>query len=439
MWAASCVLARPTAIFTARSRLAESLYIGCHTNTEARLSMPKPGSVPLIIVAGVQKGGSSSMRDLLSGQGLCHTATGELQFFNHECFAGRTIREDEREAYFAEWHHCRAHAHALDATGGVRGVGFDKSPATYVQPWIPLRVCQALPPQQKILLMLRDLVSRAFSGYHQCLSVGQFRPPKLLATASLNRSHPEHDSFSVAVALEVEVAHRCSPWGSGYPERDAELGEAYAKCCVRIAAQHGFQSPNAWPLCQTTPRCNNDTRVGRHHRKEIAGRIHGTFGKWCYTHVLAGVYSRHLQLWYRYHLPRNVLIGRSEAFFANESAFMQELMHELVGLDFVVRPVAAIRSAAATRGARMPNATRLMLQRFCAPGSNQRMACACTCATAVCCVDSQRVEHHHGPHISTQIAQAMHTNPQKSSRRVPITARGMVYKSTYLHVMTDCF
>jgi len=30
-------------------------------------------------------------------------------------------------------------------------------------------------------------------------------------------------------------------------------------------------------------------------------------------------------LWYRYHHPRNVLIGRSEAFFANESAFMQEL------------------------------------------------------------------------------------------------------------------
>jgi len=61
---------------------------------------------------------------------------------------------------------------------------FDKSPATYVQPWIPLRVCQALPPQQKILLMLRDPVSRAFSGYHQCLSVGQFRPPKLLARHS---------------------------------------------------------------------------------------------------------------------------------------------------------------------------------------------------------------------------------------------------------------
>lgn len=44
-------------IFTARSRrLTESMYIGCHINTEARLSMPKPGSVPLIIVAGVQKG-----------------------------------------------------------------------------------------------------------------------------------------------------------------------------------------------------------------------------------------------------------------------------------------------------------------------------------------------------------------------------------------------
>ena len=90
--------------------------------------MPKPGIVPLIIVAGVQKGGSSSMRDLLSQQGLCHPATGELQFFNHECFAGRPIQEDEREAYFAEWHHCRAQAHS----GGVQGLlGFDKSPATY--------------------------------------------------------------------------------------------------------------------------------------------------------------------------------------------------------------------------------------------------------------------------------------------------------------------
>ena len=353
-----------TVIFTARSRLAESMYTGCHISTEARLSMPKPGIVPLIIVAGVQKGGSSSMRDLLSQQGLCHPATGELQFFNHECFAGRPIQEGEREAYFAEWHHCRAQAHSPDAAGGVQGLlGFDKSPATYIQPWIPLRVCQALPPRQKILLILRDPVSRAFSGYHQCVGVRQFRPPKLRTIA--NRTHQERDHFSVAAALEVEVAQRCSPWGSGYPERDAELGEAYAKCCVRIAAQHGFQAPSAWPLCKTTPRCDNSTRVGRHRRMAVS--LGGTFGQWCYTHVLAGVYARHLRLWYRHHHPRDVLIARSEALFANESAFMHELMHELLGLDFVVRRVAAVRSAAATGGAIMPNATRLMLQRFYQP------------------------------------------------------------------------
>mmetsp|Transcript_9218 Transcript_9218/g.29220 ORF Transcript_9218/g.29220 Transcript_9218/m.29220 type:complete len:313 (+) Transcript_9218:162-1100(+) len=59
-------------VFTARSRFAESLYVGCHAQyTRPRLSRVKPETVPLVIVAGVQKGGSSSMRNLLSQQGMC--------------------------------------------------------------------------------------------------------------------------------------------------------------------------------------------------------------------------------------------------------------------------------------------------------------------------------------------------------------------------------
>mmetsp|Transcript_9218 Transcript_9218/g.29221 ORF Transcript_9218/g.29221 Transcript_9218/m.29221 type:complete len:273 (+) Transcript_9218:530-1348(+) len=232
-----------------------------------------------------------------------------------------------------------------------------------MQPWIPLRVCQALPPRQKILLLLRDPVSRAFSGYHQCISVGQFWPPRLRATA--NRTDRELDHFSLSVALEVDVAQRCSPWGTGDPERDAALGEAYAECCAQVAARYGLQSPHTWPLCTTTPRCRNGTRVGPHRRMAIS--LGGTFGQWCYTHVLAGVYARHLRLWYRHHRPSDVLLARSEAFFANESAFMHELTHQLLGHNRTVRPVVSVRAAVATGSAKMSNTTRRLLQQFYQP------------------------------------------------------------------------
>ena len=334
-----------TLLFSARSSLARSLYVGC---PPPRLDITKPRLAPLIIVAGVQKGGSSSARDLLHRYGLCEPGnSGELHFFNHECFAVRPVQDEERAAYYQEWRHCRSR---LDTRTSVHVFGrssFDKSPATYIQPWIPLRVCQALPPRQKILLLLREPVARAFSGYRQCHTGHTFSPPRLLANASRRNL----DGFSVAAALEVDVARRCSPWGTGEPERDAALGEAFSACCVQVAQEHGLREPSSWPLCRTTPHCANGTRVGHHARG--ASRRGGAFGQWCYTHVLAGVYVRYLRLWYRHHRPHDILLGRSEDFYANQSGFMSELMPMILGLNRSYEPPKAtteIRSAQATRG-----------------------------------------------------------------------------------------
>ena len=306
------------------------------------------------------------MRDILPRQGLCKPLTGELQFFNHECFAParRPVEAEERETYFAEWRHCRG-VHTLNEMGLVRGSGFDKSPATYIQPWIPLRVCQALPPRQKILLLLREPVARAFSGYHQCRLTRMAAPLQLRADHMAARNDTPHD-FSVAAALEVDVARRCSPWGTGDPERDIALGEAFSTCCTRVAQEHGLRAPSNWPLCSTTPHCATGKHVGPHRRMAISKG--GTFGQWCYTHVLAGVYVRYLRLWYRHHHPRDVLLVRSEDFFANQSGVVDELMSALLGPNrSVSKPVIEVRSAEATKGAEMHSETRRMLQRFYAP------------------------------------------------------------------------
>ena len=148
MAAATAAAPMSRRVFTADTSLAASLYTGCaasHLASNATSAL-RP---PTVLLIGSQKGGSSSLRDLLHARGLCKPQSGELSFFNHPCFAARPVSADEvTRVYLREWSRCQA------ALGS-----FDKSPATYAAPWAPLRVCEALPPRQRLLMLLRDPVA----------------------------------------------------------------------------------------------------------------------------------------------------------------------------------------------------------------------------------------------------------------------------------------
>ena len=368
---ASCTMAAATAaapmsrrVFTADTSLAASLYTGCATSHLASnaTSMLRP---PTVLLIGSQKSGSSSLRDLLHARGLCKPQSGELSFFNHPCFAARPVSAAEvTTVYLREWSRCQA---ALGT--------FDKSPATYAAPWAPLRVCEALPPRQRLLMLLRDPVARAYSGYGQCIKAHQFSPPAL---RHANRTHHRFDlsGFSAAVRLELAIVRGCQPWATGESEVDVARGKALAACCETVRGSGVFGGRE---VCATTPACRAGTTAQPHRQGQV--HLGSTFGQWCSTHVRAGVYVKHLRLWYRYTRRDDILLVRSEDFFADPSGVADEVVARLVGREAaaVAAAVAAANpvgrvQAHATPAAGMEEGTRRLLEEFYRPYNRELYA-----------------------------------------------------------------
>ena len=368
---ASCTMAAATAaapmsrrVFTADTSLAASLYTGCaasHLASNATSAL-RP---PTVLLIGTQKGGSSSLRDLLHARGLCKPQSGELSFFNHPCFAARPVSAAEvTSVYLREWSRCQA---ALGT--------FDKSPATYAAPWAPLRVCEALPPRQRLLMLLRDPVARAYSGYGQCIKAHQFSPPAL---RHANRTHHRFDlsGFSAAVRLELAIVRGCQPWATGESEVDVARGKALAACCETVRGSGVFGGRE---VCATTPACRAGTTAQPHRQGQV--HLGSTFGQWCSTHVRAGVYVKHLRLWYRYTRRDDILLVRSEDLFADPSGVADELVARLVGREAaaVAAAVAAANpvgrvQAHATPAAGMEEGTRRLLEEFYRPYNRELYA-----------------------------------------------------------------
>jgi hypothetical protein len=368
---ASCTMAAATAaapmsrrVFTADTSLAASLYTGCaasHLASNATSAL-RP---PTVLLIGAQKGGSSSLRDLLHARGLCKPQSGELSFFNHPCFAARPVSAAEvTRVYLQEWSRCQA------ALGS-----FDKSPATYAAPWAPLRVCEALPPRQRLLMLLRDPVARAYSGYGQCIKAHQFSPPAL---RHANRTHHRFDlsGFSAAVRLELAIVRGCQPWATGESEVDVARGKALAACCETVRGSGVFGGRE---VCATTPACRAGTTAQPHRQGQV--HLGSTFGQWCSTHVRAGVYVKHLRLWYRYTRRDDILLVRSEDLFADPGGVADEVVARLVGRDAaaVAAAVAAANPAGrvqahATPAAGMEEGTRRLLEEFYRPYNRELYA-----------------------------------------------------------------
>ena len=351
-------------VFTADTSLAASLYTGCaasHLASNATSAL-RP---PTVLLIGTQKGGSSSLRDLLHARGLCKPQSGELSFFNHPCFAARPVSAAEvTRVYLREWSRCQA---ALGT--------FDKSPATYAAPWAPLRVCEALPPRQRLLMLLRDPVARAYSGYGQCIKAHQFSPPAL---RHANRTHHRFDlaGFSAAVRLELAIVRGCQPWATGESEVDVARGKAFAACCETVRGSGVFGGRE---VCATTPACRAGTTAQPHRQGQV--HLGSTFGQWCSTHVRAGVYVEHLRLWYRYARREDILLVRSEDLFADPSGVADEVVARLVGSDAaaVAAAVAAANpvgrvQAHATPAAGMEEGTRRLLEEFYRPYNRELYA-----------------------------------------------------------------
>ena len=299
-----------------------SLFRGC-------TSVPERSAVPTLLIAGVQKGGTSSLKILLAQQKMQAARTGELNFFNHPCFVNRSVQKKELENYRQEW---------------TQNLTFDKSPATFSQPWIPMRVCQTL--RTTILILLRHPVERGWSGFFYCQQARQFNPKPYFGG---NRSEDVFHRFSL---LDIEIARRCPARGSGIQ---------FSACCARVAADHGVRLP--WPGCFSTPACTQ-ALVPPHRRFQM--HLSGAYGQWCYTHVREGIYVWKMREWLTYH--ESVLVAKSEDFFENESAFLSELLTTLgITVNLSGRAHANAATAVGAHAHTMREDTRDILLSFYAP------------------------------------------------------------------------
>jgi hypothetical protein len=191
------------------------------------------------------------MRDLLSRQGLCHPATCELQFFNHECFAGRAIREDERDAYFAEWH---------TTAGPTRRAAFEAFRIRQVA----RHVCAAVDPAACMpgaAASAEDSTDAPRSGF---ASLQRLPPVPQRGPVSATEAPSSPQLTARTQSATASASPQRWRWRSpiaAHPGVRAILSEmpnsarpTRSVACGLRAAQHGFQSPNAWPLCKNTPR-----------------------------------------------------------------------------------------------------------------------------------------------------------------------------------------
>lgn len=320
-------------LFAASTSRAVSLYVGCPPPLLAASRYSVGLRFMMIGVAG--SSALHSAAQLLADRGFCRSESGELNFYAHRCFAGRPPSARETDGYLIEWHHCRN--------------GFDSSPEAYVVPWAPLRVCQSMGRAPTIFMMLRNPVARAWSGFRTCVASGALQPPNCDGSRKQCAAAPV---FTETVRLDAAIARTCEPWASGAPEADLARGRSFAACCEAVANDHGIEEP--WAACSTSRQCAANETVTRHR----ARASDGAFGRYCAGPVRAGVYVKHLQLWYRHHRPENVLLTTAEAVLADKSRAMDQLAAVLRGhaVSEVARRDAMLRLASgATAAAAAPD------------------------------------------------------------------------------------
>lgn len=181
---------------------------------ELRLRMRQPRTLPDAVILGAMKSGTSSLHHYLVQQpGVIEPLRKEVHYFD--------VNFDRGEAWY------RAHFGRV----GVAGHNLDSSPYYLFHPAVPRRL-QALLPQAKLIVLLRDPARRAYSHYWHERDKGReplsfadaidAEPERLgnsqqrLADGSLERSR-EHRHFSYLA--RGRYAEQLDRWFAVLPRR----------------------------------------------------------------------------------------------------------------------------------------------------------------------------------------------------------------------------
>lgn len=219
--------------------IAKGFYRGCSSASASSnsrretTSSSSEGNPPLhhdeqrrivdFIILGAEKAGTTSIGALLEKQtryvcrGTDHSRSpsgrkqrrGELHFFNDRAWATSRIPENVLEQYAAIFE-----GNKNSSCGGEHSpkTRFEKTPRYSTLPWVPLRMCESLGRTQKVVMFLRNPITRTYSAFWQFLSVDQMyyergrkaAPPSLLAWVT-----PTAEGFDRSVRMEIALLKAC--------------------------------------------------------------------------------------------------------------------------------------------------------------------------------------------------------------------------------------
>jgi hypothetical protein len=178
---------------------------------------------PDIIVIGVQKGGTTDLATSFVtefGKTKAWFAVAGAQFFSKINFRDRAPEAQEYRGYMSRFK-TGANHHQILA---------EKSPSYLTTEWAPLRACQTTPNTTKFVLLLREPISRAYSGFFQGKPLFSNVLPNVTRGA---------DGFAVLAKVEADVIRKCNPFGTNNLTEDQEHEKKYVQCCTDVAKSHG--------------------------------------------------------------------------------------------------------------------------------------------------------------------------------------------------------
>lgn len=117
--------------------------------------------LPQFVIAGAQKAGTTSLFDYLSGHPQCIASlTKEVHFF------------DEHYSRGEHWYRMHFPLEGASREARPRTLCFESSPYYMFDPRVPARMRQLL-PEVKVIFLLRDPASRAYSHYQHSVRRGR--------------------------------------------------------------------------------------------------------------------------------------------------------------------------------------------------------------------------------------------------------------------------
>lgn len=266
--------------FQANSTEAVSLYRGCKAKIPTRLKDQVAREKPSLVIIGAQKTGTTSL-DLMSApvQSMCFIRQ-EVHFWDQWQVAMHppayhVLRLNYFTKYFGK---CNKTQYMIE-----------KTPSLLNTPWVPRRMCQSL-GQQRLMVLLRNPVKRALSGFYQNSNFWK-------KEVGLNTSASLFDTYA---KIEVALVKKCpTALPTGDPSHDKAKAATFRACCNRVAKGYIHKK---WPGCRCISHGISDnscTMTG--HRFANA--------------IRRGLYAHWLRIWLQYHRPEDLLIFRAEDFF----------------------------------------------------------------------------------------------------------------------------